>query len=69
MPIKAKIIAGKYLDSVKLMLISRELRSLKGVLEAVAIVATSENREILKASDMLAEEINSASENDMELFY
>ena len=65
MPIKAKIIAGKYLDSVKLMLISRELRSLKGVLEAVAIVATSENREILKASDMLAEEINSASENDI----
>jgi len=65
MPIKAKIIEGKYLDSVKLMLISRELRSLKGVLEAVAIVATSENREILKASDMLAEEINSASENDI----
>jgi len=65
MQIKAKIIKGKYLDSIKLMLISRELRSLKGVLEAVAIVATSENREILKASNMLVDEINSAAENDI----
>ena len=36
MPIKAKIIAGKYLDSVN-DLISRELRSLKGVLKQLLL--------------------------------
>lgn len=65
MELKAKIIAGKYLDSVKLMLISKAMRELKGVIDAVAILATKENREILAATDMLVTEIQSAAESDI----
>ena len=62
---KATIVQGLYLDSVKLMLISKELRSLKGVIDAVAIMATKENREILAATDMLVDAIKEAKESEI----
>lgn len=65
MNVKANILKGKYLDSVKLMLISKELRALDGVLDAVVIMATRENREILKSTDMLVPEIAAATETDI----
>jgi len=65
MKTKATILKGKYLDSVKLMLISKELRSLTGVLDAVVIMATKENREILRSTDMLVPEIEPALETDI----
>lgn len=65
MKVKASILKGKYLDSVKLMLISKELRSLNGIEDAVVIMATQENREILKSTNMLVPEIESAQETDI----
>ena len=65
MIVKAMVIQGRYLDSVKLMLISRSLSSLPGVQDAVAILATQENRGILKATDMLADEVLHAAETDI----
>lgn len=65
MAVKACILKGRYLDSVKLMLISKELRSLKGVQDAVVIMATQENREILKSTNMLVPEIEPALETDI----
>ncbi|MDY0298848.1 MAG: acyl-CoA synthetase FdrA [Candidatus Cloacimonadaceae bacterium] len=65
MIIKTQIVAGKYLDSVKLMLISKELRQQDGVEDAVAILANPENREILAATDMLVDEIKAAAETDI----
>ncbi|PKN71393.1 MAG: FdrA [Candidatus Cloacimonetes bacterium HGW-Cloacimonetes-3] len=62
---KATIIQGMYLDSVKLMLISKELRACKGVQDAVAILATKENREILAATDMLIDAIKDAKETEI----
>ncbi len=62
---KATILKGKYLDSVKLMLISKEIRSLEGVEDAVVIMATKENREILNSVNMLVSEIDSALETDI----
>ncbi len=62
---KAAIVRGKYLDSVKLMLISRNLRSAQGIADAVAILATGENRSILAATGMLAPEVESALETDI----
>ena len=58
MIVKAMVIQGRYLDSVKLMLISRSLSSLPGVQDAVAILATEENRGILAATDMLVDEVS-----------
>ena len=65
MAVKACILKGRYLDSVKLMLISKELRSFKGVQDAVVIMATQENREILKSTNMLVHEIEPALETDI----
>jgi len=65
MKVKANILKGKYLDSVKLMLISKELRSLDGVQDAVVIMATRENREILQSTGMLVPEIMAAAETDI----
>lgn len=62
---KATVIQGMYLDSVKLMLISKELRAAEGVIDAVAILATHENREILAATDMLIDAIKDAKETEI----
>ncbi len=62
---KAKIIKGMYLDSVKLMLISKELRGLQGVEDAVAIMATKENKDILAATGMLVEEAKTAKDSEI----
>lgn len=62
---KVSIVRGKYLDSVKLMLISKELRGLTGIADAVAILATAENRQILAATGMLLAEIEAAAETDI----
>jgi len=53
---------GKYLDSVKLMLISKTARQQHGVADAVAIMATKENKAILKATGMLLPEFETAPE-------
>ncbi len=65
MPIQGKIISGKYLDSVKLMLISKEIRQREGVLDAVAIMSTPENKSILKATNMLLPEFETAKDMDI----
>ncbi|MDD2228628.1 MAG: FdrA, partial [Candidatus Cloacimonetes bacterium] len=62
---KATIVQGLYLDSVKLMLISKDLRNMKGVVDAVAIMATKENREILAATNMLVDAIMEAKESEI----
>ena len=65
MVVKAKIIKGRYLDSVKLMLISKELRGLSGVEDAVAIMATHENKDILAATGMLVAEAKEAKDSEI----
>lgn len=65
MPIIGKLIHGKYLDSVKLMLISKEMRKQPGVTDAVAIMATHENKAILQATDLLLPEFITALETDI----
>lgn len=65
MTVRTQIVKGKYLDSVKLMLISKELREQPGVADAVAILANKENREILAVTDMLLDEVKAAAETDI----
>jgi FdrA protein len=65
MEVMVKIVRGKYLDSVKLMNISKALRELPGVTEAVAILNSAENRQIMAATDMLAPELDAAKDNDI----
>lgn len=65
METRAKIVQGKYLDSVKLMLISKQMRELPGIIDAVAIMATAENMGILAATGMKVPEIITAKDNDI----
>jgi FdrA protein len=65
MPVIGTLLHGKYLDSVKLMLLSKEVRQAPGVKDAVAIMATSENKAILKATGMLLPEFETAIESDI----
>jgi FdrA protein len=63
MPTLGTLVHGKYFDSVKLMLVSKELRKQDGVQDAVAIMATPENKAILRATGMLLPEFETAPEN------
>ncbi len=65
MPITGTLVHGKYLDSVKLMLISKQIRQQAGVTDAVAIMATKENKAILKATNMLLPMFATALETDI----
>ncbi|MDZ4181807.1 MAG: acyl-CoA synthetase FdrA [Candidatus Cloacimonadaceae bacterium] len=65
MPLAGTIVQDKYLDSVKLMTISKEIKARAGVTEAVAISASAENKAILKATDMLLPEFEKAPESSI----
>ena len=65
MPIKTQIKKGAYFDSVSLMQISRKLNSIKGVADSAVIMATRENKNIIKASGLLTAEIEKAGDNDL----
>lgn len=65
MAIIGTILRGRYFDSVKLMLISKEIRQKEGVIDAVAIMATKENKSILKSTGMLLPEFESANETEI----
>ncbi|MDP2173118.1 MAG: acyl-CoA synthetase FdrA [Candidatus Cloacimonadaceae bacterium] len=65
MPLIGTIVEGKYLDSVKLMTISKELKAKEGVTEAVAISASTENKAILAATNMLLPEFAKAPESSI----
>lgn len=65
MAIANTVLWGRYLDSVKLMQISKKIREKEGVIDAAAIVATSENKAILKETGMLFEGFSVAGESDI----
>lgn len=62
-----KIIRGKYFDSVSLMLVARETLGLPGVKDAAAVMATDENKRILKSSGMEWPELADAGDTDLAL--
>jgi len=59
------VIKGNYLDSVKLMLISKHIRMQEGISDAVVMMASFENRAILKASGFLLPEFEMAADTDL----
>lgn len=56
---------GCYQDSARLMQVSRELSSLPGVGEAVAMMGTSANRELLRSAGFAGEALENATPLDM----
>ncbi|MBW6515449.1 MAG: acyl-CoA synthetase FdrA [Candidatus Cloacimonetes bacterium] len=65
MAVVSIVINNRYLDSVKLMQISEKIKEKEGVTDALAVVATKENKSILKAVGMLTEEFDQATGSDI----
>lgn len=65
MSIRTLVKSSEYHDSVKLMLVARELTKLAGVRDAAVVMATEANKSILEDSGLLTDEARSASPNDL----
>jgi succinyl-CoA synthetase alpha subunit len=65
MTVQGEIRTGVYFDSVTLMMVSRDLLSLEHVADATAIMATRENKAILRASGLWCDQFESAGDTDL----
>lgn len=65
MIIKTVIKKGAYFDSVSLMQISKKINLIKGIKDSAVVMATKENKNIIKSSGLLTPEIEKASDNDL----
>ncbi|MBI4655498.1 MAG: acyl-CoA synthetase FdrA [Elusimicrobia bacterium] len=64
--IKTIVKKGAYFDSVTLMNLAKDLRKIQGVDDAAVVMATPENKSILKSSGLYdAETLAAASDNDL----
>ena len=63
--IKTVIKKDAYYDSVMLMQAASVLRSMAGIKESTVVMATRENKGIIKASGLLTPEIQAAGDNDL----
>ncbi len=65
MVVKVIIRKQEYRDSVVLLEISKKIQTSPGILDAVVVMGTSSNKEILSNLEMLTEEVSAASANDL----
>ena len=63
--IKTIIKKGAYFDSVSLMQVARKLNSIPGVIDSAVVMATRENKGIIKASGLLTPEVLKAGDSDL----
>jgi FdrA protein len=63
--IRSVIKPSAYQDSVTLLLLARQLRSGSGVLEAAALLATPNNKDLLEQAGLLTAEADEAGPNDL----
>ena len=62
---KGLIKKGEYYDSVSLMIVSKELKTIQGVIDSSVVMGTAENRAILKSADLYLAEFETAGETDL----
>ncbi len=65
MVVRGVVKRGEYFDSISLMTVARELNGLDGILDSAVIMATRENKSILKSSGLLLPEFNTAEDTDL----
>lgn len=65
MVLECRIKKGMYFDSVTLMNVGRDLSCMDGVDDAAVVMGTEENRNILRASGLLAPELADAAGSDL----
>lgn len=65
MATKSKVLHHTYIDSITLMQVSKEVSDLPGVREAVAVMGTPLNKELLQRIGLLNEQARDAEETDL----
>ena len=65
MKINTLIKGGMYYDSVTLMQVAKELSSMKGIMDSAVVMATAENKSIVKTSGLYTQDLDKASDNDL----
>ncbi len=63
--IKTVIKKGAYFDSVSLMQVAKKINAIAGVIDSAVVMATKENKGIIRASGLLTQEILSAGDSDL----
>lgn len=63
--IKTIIKKGAYFDSVSLMQVAKKLNAMDGISDSAVVMATKENKGIIKASGLLTPEIIKAGDSDL----
>ena len=63
--IKTVIRKGAYFDSVALMQVAKRLNAMPGVIDSAVVMATAENKGIIKASGLLTPEVQRAGDSDL----
>ncbi len=63
--IKGIIKKGEYFDSVSLMIVSKEINKLNGVIDSSIVMGTNENKAILKMANLFVEDFNNADDTDL----
>ncbi len=63
--VRGRIKGGRYFDSVTLMLVAKELRSVHGVIDAAVVMGTSENKKILAAAGLMDVSLEKAKESEL----
>ena len=63
--IKGTIRKGEYFDSVMLMIVSRKLSALEGVIDSSIVMGTKENKAILNAAGLLVDSFEDTSDTDL----
>jgi FdrA protein len=62
---KGFIRKGEYFDSVSLMIISKELTQLEGVIDSAVVMGTKENKDILDSAGLLLPEFRDSADTDL----
>lgn len=65
MPVRIIIKPSEYYDSVKLMLVAKDLARIPGVIDAAVVMGTDANKAILRNAGLITEEVDSAGLNDL----
>jgi len=63
--IKTIIKKGAYFDSVSLMQVAKKLNAVPGIIDSAVVMATRENKGIIKASGLLTPEVLKAGDSDL----
>jgi FdrA protein len=65
MIIKGLVKKGEYFDSVSLMIVSKEINKIEGILDSSVVMGTSENKAILATAGLLLPEFSICDDTDL----